>query len=489
MFFPCAGNGNGTSWNNRGSNGNYWSSSLNSATNGRNLNFNRGGVNPQNNNNRFNGFAVRPVQLLLMLFIIQMLLELFRTKKDYMAYHLTREDLLLDLHAAFVSAKRHKASKPYVIKYEQNLDENLNKMADDLMARRYKPEPSSCFIVERPKKREVFAAQFPDRVLHHLYYNYTHQLYERLFIEDCYSCIPGRGTHYGIERLKMHIRRASCGYQQPCWVLKLDKRGYFMHIDRQRLADIACADLLKMAPRRGRGIGCTWADELDIDFLLWLTREIALLDPRGNCRIAGSVDDWEGLDHAKSLFYTMDGCGLPIGNLTSQLFSNVYLNEFDQYMKREMGCKHFGRYVDDSFVVGTSKEWLRSLIDPAEQFLAERLGLELNRNKLHILDAYSGVEFLGAFVKNGHSYISNASIDRMINNVNNINTADPIHAFLSVNSFLGVLSHYDSFNIRCRLFLIPKLLQIGYFDRDVTKFTLYNYSPLNNNHYEQNEWS
>lgn len=391
-----------------------------------------------------------------------------------MAYHLTKEALLLDLYGAFVSAKIHKGQKSYVAKFQKHLDVNLRRLCDDLWYRRYKPEPSSCFIVERPKKREVFAAQFPDRVVHHLYYNYTHKLFERTFVEDCYSCIPGRGTHYGIERLKMHIRQCSNGYQKPCYVLKLDKRGYFMHIDRQRLVDIASDSILKMASRRADDIGRTWADVVDIDFLLWLTREIALLNPKENCRIAGSIDDWQGLDRAKSLFYTMDGRGLPIGNLTSQLFSNVYLNTFDQFMKRTMGCRHFGRYVDDSFVVGNDKEWLRSLVEPAEKFLQERLGLELNNGKLQILNAYHGVEFLGAYIRPKTTYISNESLHRMVQKVNAMDMNDREAVFRSVNSFLGILCHFDSFNIRSQLFLRPEFLSIGHFDRNLSKFALYN---------------
>ena len=104
-----------------------------------------------------------------------------------MAYQLTKNALILDLHAAFESAKRHKSSRPYVRIFERDLSANLEVLADDLLTHRYEPEPSSCFVVEHPKKREVFAAQFRDRVVHRLYYNYTHVLFERTFIQDSYS--------------------------------------------------------------------------------------------------------------------------------------------------------------------------------------------------------------------------------------------------------------------------------------------------------------
>ena len=137
-----------------------------------------------------------------------------------MAYRLTRDALMLDLYAAFICAKRHKAKKPYVLHFERNLKENIESLCDDLWTRRYKPEPSTCFVIQRPKKREVFAAQFRDRIVHHLYYNYTHELFERTFIQDTYSCIPGRGTHYGIERMTQHIRKESHNWQPTALVLQ-----------------------------------------------------------------------------------------------------------------------------------------------------------------------------------------------------------------------------------------------------------------------------
>lgn len=378
-----------------------------------------------------------------------------------MAYTLTRETLLMDLYVAFLCAKRHKGNQPYVIRFEKHLMENLNELRDALWDRTYKPAPSSCFIIERPKKREVFAAQFRDRVVHHLYYNYTHEIYERTFIADSYSCVPERGTHYGINRLASHIRKASHNYTRKCYVMKLDIRGYFMHIDRQRLLEIATATLQKMAQK---------TDGIDIDFLLWLTREIILLDPNENCHIVGSEDDWIGLDPAKSMRFVNSGKGMPIGNLTSQLFSNVYLNVFDQFMKRELHCKHYGRYVDDAYVVSTDKAWLLSLVPDIQRFLSERLGLSLHMGKLIVTDIKYGVEFLGAFVKPYRTYASNDCLRRMERNIRNMSTKDDDAVYRSVNSFLGVLSHHKTYRIRRRMFLRKKFLKISTFNRDMTLF-------------------
>lgn len=396
-----------------------------------------------------------------------------------MAYSLTREALLLDLYTAFLCAKRHKGSKPYVQRFERRLKKNLMELRDALWDRTYRPAPSSCFIIERPKKREVFAAQFRDRVVHHLYYNYTHELFERTFIHDSYSCIPERGTHYGISRLAEHIRKESRSYSRRCYVMKLDIRGYFMHIDRQRLLDMALATLEKMRRRKvKKGEKETWEDRIDYGLVTWLTREIILLDPNDNCRIVGSESDWDGLDPAKTMRKAGTGLGLPIGNLTSQLFSNVYLNALDQFMKRDMKCRRYGRYVDDAYVVGSDKEQMMAIIPKVQAFLASELGLELHLGKLSVREADYGTEFLGAYVKPYRTYASNGCLQRMCRNIRKMHTADSGAVYRSVNSFLGVLCHHKTYRIRRRMFLCEKFLTTATFNHDMTKYHKPFYSPF-----------
>lgn len=245
-----------------------------------------------------------------------------------------------------------------------------------------------------------------------------------------------------------------------------------MHIDRSILCGIVINTLRKMAKHRiHKGFKLTWNEWVDIDFLCWLSQEIVMLDPKQNCRMVGSVKDWDGLDHNKSLFYTVDGCGLPIGNLTSQLLSNVYLNVFDQFMKREMKCKRYGRYVDDSYVVSADKEWLLSMVPRIREFLCEELHLELHMGKLHIYKVSNGVEFLGAYIKPYVNYISNESLNRMLSSVRSLNMRDKCSVWHSVNSYLGVLCHYASFNIRSRLFLTEAFLKIATFNRSMTQMS------------------
>lgn len=391
-----------------------------------------------------------------------------------MGHRLTRQELLRDLYVAFYDARRHKARMSYVRHFEDNLKENIEQLCDALLERSYTPKPSKCFIVDYPKKREVFAAQFADRVIHHLYYNYTHELFERTFITDTYSCIKRRGTHYGINRLTEHIRRESDNWQHPCYVLKLDIQGYFMHINRQRLLDIALDSIDRMASHKAASTVIvtttkTWSDILDMDFIRWLTKEIVMLDPKEDCEIVGSRADWIGLDRNKSLFTTDKGCGLPIGNLTSQLFSNVYMNVFDQYMKRELHCTHYGRYVDDAYVVSCDKDWLLSIVPNIRKFLKDILNLELHNGKLTVCDVKHGVEFLGAFIKPYRTYVSNASLRRARSNISKMDFTDRKKVFMAVNSYLGMFVHYSSYNIRKELFLRKKFTRIAPFDSDLTK--------------------
>lgn len=272
--------------------------------------------------------------------------------------------------------------------------------------------------------------------MHHLFYNYTNDIFTPMFIEDSYSCIKGRGTHYGIERLKHHIRSESRNYSRSCYVLKLDIVGYFMHINRGILLRKSRELLSKNEPEYK-------------DFVDYLLENIALIDPVKNCIIVGDKREWQKLPDNKSLFKAEENCGLPIGNLSSQLFSNIYMNSFDHFCKRELKCKHYGRYVDDIYIVGSDKEWLKSLIEPIEVFLLKELGLRLNEKKSQIYDVRRGIEFLGVYIKPFRTYTSTRCWKRMRRKIckeaATLTDKNCEHFRSSISSYLGVLSHTNSF--------------------------------------------
>lgn len=458
---PCAGWRNGTSLNNAGENGNYWSSTPNeeNSNNAYNLYFNSGNHNV-NWNNRNNGFSVRPVTEFT---------ESRHPQDGNPLFSINPKKLLEDLYHAYKDARKQKRGKRYQLEFEFCLEDNLVALRDELISGAYHPLPSSCFVIHDPKMREVFAAEFRDRIVHHLFYNYTHEIFERGFIFDSYSCINDRGTHFGIKRLEHHIKSVSKNYTGICHVLKIDIKGYFMSIDRLKLWDISI-DTLERANNRFYSSGHT--EKPDLIFLKYLLERIIFSDPVKECRMIGRPDDWKDLPREKSLFYSPNGCGLPIGNLTSQLFSNIYMNRFDQYMKRILKCRHYGRYVDDAFIVSSDRERLKALIPHIKSFLETELGLRLNDSKTRIFNAYQGVEFLGAFIKPFRTYISSSSLARVKKKIPKLKyCSEPKDLQSSVNSYLGVFSHYSSYCIRKVFFThISGLCSKGRFDNNILKF-------------------
>ena len=466
----AAGYRNDTSLNNVGSNGNYWSSSLNTSNsnNARELNFNSSNHNTDNNNNRYNGQSVRPVTAI------------------------TRTRLLADLYLAYLDARRHKRGQRYQLDFEMNLEESLCRLADELIKRTYVPGRSSVFVVREPKQREVFAADFRDRVVHHLYYRYTHKLFESTFIYDTYSCIKGRGTHFGIKRLQQHIRQESRNYTCPCYILKMDIEGYFINIKRQRLLSICKNTLEGMSRHRLLGSGNTWEETIDYDLVEWLTEVFTLQDPISDFTFAMPMSEWEGLPRSKSLFYAKSGCGLPIGNLTSQLFSNIYLNQLDQYMKRRLHCRHYGRYVDDFYVVSCNRDWLEGLVPQVNDFLNRELELNLHNKKVEIRSVNDGVEFLGQYVLPYRCYTSKRSFSRIERGMGEISTHDwydDTRLLSQINSYLGVLGHTRSHRKWLRLLQFhPWVFRFGVFNEGMHKFLLFDNKLKATPRYSSKQW-
>ena len=351
-------------------------------------------------------------------------------------FTLSREQLRYDLEIAYTDAKRNKSTKEYVINFDYN---ELDVLCDELYNHTYIQLPLTCFIINCPKPREIFAADFRDRIVQHLLYNYLYELFERTFIYDSYSCRIGKGTHFGIDRLEHHIKAESQNYSIETYCLKMDIKGYFIHINRQKLLDIVLSEINKYK----------WKYEniLDFEFIAYLCREIILHDPTENCIKKFTKAQFRTLPKHKSLFYAEHGCGIPIGNLTSQLFSNIYLNVFDQYVKRVLKCKHYGRYVDDFFIISSNKHFLHIVIPKITMFLKETLYLDVQQGKTQIKNIKYGVEFLGAYIKTYRRYISNSTLRRMKQKINNNSYTNNIQKIDSIKSLLGILSHYKSHNI------------------------------------------
>jgi retron-type reverse transcriptase len=379
--------------------------------------------------------------------------------------------LLDDIFAAYYDARRNKRNTANQLKFELRLEENLVRLYQQIEARTYRVGRSVGFIIEVPVKREVFAASFKDRVVHHLYFNYVNEIFERAFIADSYSCRKGKGTSYGIARLDHHIRSCSDNYRRDAWALKLDLSGYFMSIDRQILYDKVYALLNKYAGRRNSQ-GVLFSEALDYDLLMYLTREIIFHDPLENCLIRGDMSEWEGLPPEKSLFGMPEGCGLPIGNLTSQLFSNVYLNDFDHYVKRELKFVHYGRYVDDFYLIHTSKPELVQAIGKIRNYLRDTLGIKLHPHKIYLQHIRHGVPFLGVVVKPHRTYIAHRTAGNFKRTMSMEETrTDPGRMVEVLNSYLGLMSHHKTFRLRHSVVRRnPWVFEHGWVDVNYRKF-------------------
>ena len=237
--------------------------------------------------------------------------------------------LLVQLYYAFLEAKKGKCHSEDEYVFEMNLMENLIKLRDSILAKTYKPSRGIAFIIRKPVMREIFAAPFRDRVIHHFLYNMTADWHDRRFSPDSYSCRLNKGTLYGIERMGYHMRAVSNNCQEEAVIAKFDLRGFFMSIDRFKLYEKIVAGLNQQYGKK--------EDRAIYDLLRYLWSEVVFDDPTENVRIRGSSADWDDLPPEKSLFTQPPNQGLVIGNLTSQLSSNIYLDSFDRFLRFDLG--------------------------------------------------------------------------------------------------------------------------------------------------------
>ena len=358
-----------------------------------------------------------------------------------------RDKLLADLFQAYYDARKNKRNTHSALSFEMHYERELFRLCDEILNRSYSPRPSICFIVNKPVKREVFAADFRDRIIHHLIYNYIFHVFENRFIHDSYSCRVGKGTHYGIKRLEHFIRSCSENYHRDCYILKIDISGYFMSIDRSLLYE-----KLKFSILKNSGI-----IDGDIGLILYLIHKTIFNNPINGCIMKCSRSKWNDLPRSKSLFYSEKDKGLPIGNLTSQLFANIYLDEFDHFMKGVLKLKYYGRYVDDIVIVHHDRDYLKTMIPIAREYLKLHLMLQLHPRKIYLQHYTKGVVFLGAIIKPHRIYITNRTKGNFYTAIKRQNEIVKYHEptkeerenFLSsLNSYLGIMKHYSTYELR-----------------------------------------
>jgi RNA-directed DNA polymerase len=281
---------------------------------------------------------------------------------------------------AYEDCRRRKRNKASALEFEQNQGQNLVSLYEDLEAGTYRPGTSICFVIVRPKPREVWAADFRDRIVHHLFYNRCRGRFQNSFIVDSCACIEDRGTLYGAERLAAKIRSVTQNWSRPAAYLKADLSNFFVSINKNILFQLL-------------------EHKIHEPFLLDLARTILFHDPRADVVLQSRAPRMALIPAHKSLFNQPDHKGLPIGNLSSQFFANIYLNELDQFVKHQLRVQHYVRYVDDFILLHHSTEQLQRWLERIQAYLPARLDMRLNDKKTIIQPIDRGVDFVGQVIK------------------------------------------------------------------------------------------
>lgn len=296
---------------------------------------------------------------------------------------------LRSLHTAWREARRGKRPGANQLDFDQNWSDNLIQLQSQLNAGAWKPKPATCFISTKPKAREIHAPDFSDRVVHHWLVPHLEAIYESTFIFDAFSNRKGKGTHSAVDRLKGFARQVDSG-QGGGWYLQLDIKNYFNSIHRPTLYA-----MLKDRMERN-----------DISMAVRRTVHALLRRSAGGGEVIYrcSVAERASVPPHKRLENARPGCGIAIGNLSSQFFANVYLDALDQFVKHVLKAKRYVRYVDDFVLVHESRAQLQAWQVEIAEFLKTRLRLELKTDvKLRQLDC--GIDFLGYVIYPHHTLV------------------------------------------------------------------------------------
>lgn len=390
-----------------------------------------------------------------------------------------RRWLINELTVAFYEARKNKIKTFNEHSYEVNWQENIVKLADAILNRSYRPSPSVSFIIYEPMVREIFAAPFVDRVVHHFLFNLSGWWWDRRFIYDSYSCRELKGTLFGIERVQKMMRQASRNGTKNAFLLKNDIKGYFMSLPRLKCYERVVWGLNRQFGAE-IGVKANIAPELYqvYETCCFLWHEILMDDPAARSRRRGPLSNWDDLPFTKSLYNRLPGEGIVIGNQTSQLVSNIYLDQFDRFAKYDLGYKYYGRYVDDFIRIVGEDDYKKALSDTPiiRDYLDQALSLTMHPDKYHVQSVYKGVNFLGARIYPYALRPSNrlqSKFKRAVKDFVDSNGKDASKRCTFV-SYLGLLRHlqadkfvaeiFDKYGLDFNLYLESKLIDHRSFD-------------------------
>ena len=279
-----------------------------------------------------------------------------------------------------------------------------------------------------------FETDFRDRIVHHLIINKFNTLFEKEMIDDAYACRKNKGSLYGIKRVQQHMKDVG----KDAWYAKCDIQGFFMSIDRKILYnEIESIILINKVDN--------W------EYWLWLIKMVIMHSPNKNCVLKGDISLWNKLPKNKSLFHT-NGRGLPIGNLTSQVFANIYMSIFDRWITKKLGKEgRYGRYVDDFIIIHPNKQKVLKLVKESRIWLKKKLKIKLHPKKLIIQQTCKGVRFTGVFIKRNCLYPSKRLVENTYYYINNWDGVSKQKFQDRMNSRFGLMIHFNSYKLRRRL--------------------------------------
>lgn len=359
---------------------------------------------------------------------------------------------------AYLDCRKRKRSTVGATEFELNYVHNLVELMNEVNSRQYRIGKSICFVVRYPRYREVFAGEFRDRVVHHYIALRLELLFERIFCGRTYNCRKGKGQLAGVTQLAEDIREESENYTKDAYVMKVDLKGFFMSIIKSKLAKMI--DDFIVAHYEGD----------DKEDLRWLCNLVIMHRPELNCERRSPLWMWNFIPKEKSLFTNGEDRGIAIGNLFAQLFANFLLNTID--WKIDAVCVRHNRYVDDISFVSKDKEKLLSTIPMLRTELG-KLGLRLNEKKFYLQHYSKGVQFTGAVIKPDRIYVANHTINSFAFAVERLGKAaemgmidDIKKNIASVNSYLGIMAHYNEYATKRRIMseLPPKFYEYCYVD-------------------------
>jgi retron-type reverse transcriptase len=313
-------------------------------------------------------------------------------------YTITSFDNILSAWQRFSHDKHRKQD---VIEFNLKLIDNLHQLHNDLRTKAYTHSQYTHFIISDPKKRDIHKSSVRDRIIHHVLYHALYPYFDKKFIHDSYSCRINKGTHRALYRFREFSQKCSQNNTKTCWVLKCDIKKFFASIDHV---------ILKQILRK-------------------------YLDDADTIRLLENIID---------SFHTTgrQGIGLPLGNLTSQLLVNIYMNEFDQFVKHYLKQKYYIRYADDFVFFSDNRKQFETILPHIREFLWEHLRLELHPNKVFIKTVASGVDFLGWVHFLYHRVLRTATKRRMIKKLRSSVKPE------SITSYRGMLSHGNSWKLQ-----------------------------------------